>query len=45
MMLCVQLGCPFYDLHMEEIDTEIKYRLKLMYPFLSNLEDDAGEKG
>ncbi|MBN1288673.1 MAG: hypothetical protein JXA49_03445 [Actinobacteria bacterium] len=39
MMLCVQLGCPFYDLHMREIDEEIKYRLKLMYPFLSSLEE------
>jgi hypothetical protein len=38
MLLCLQLGCPVYDIHMEEIDSEIGYRLRLMFPFLSSIE-------
>jgi hypothetical protein len=38
MLLCLQMGCPVYDIHMEEIDREIEYRLRLMFPFLSSIE-------
>lgn len=41
MMLCVQMGCPFYEQHMEEIDMEIEYRLKLMFPFLSSIDEET----
>lgn len=41
MLLCVQLGCPVYDAYMDEIDHEIESRLKLMFPFLSNLSGDT----
>lgn len=37
MLLCVQMGCPVYDVFMDEIDHEIESRLKLMFPFLSNI--------
>lgn len=39
LLLCVQMGCPVYDTYMEEIDKEIEYRLKLMFPFLSSIEE------
>jgi len=40
MMLCVQMGCPVYEVYMEEIDHEIEYRLKLMFPFLSSIGEE-----
>jgi len=42
MMLCLQMGCPVYDLHMEEIDREIENRLRMMFPFLASIEEGAG---
>lgn len=39
MMLCLQMGCPVYDEHMEQIDLEIANRLKMMFPFLGSIED------
>ena len=44
MLLCVQMGCPVYDIYTEEIDREIQYRLKLMYPFLSSFEGESPEE-
>ncbi len=41
LLLCVQVGCPVYDCYMVDIDNEIKSRLKLMFPLLSSIEDDA----
>ncbi|MDD5448585.1 MAG: hypothetical protein PHO53_05415 [Actinomycetota bacterium] len=40
MLLCLELGCPVYDTHQEEIDSEIRYRLKMMFPFLSSIEPE-----
>jgi len=39
LLLCLQLGCPVYEKYMEEIDSEITYRLTLMFPFLSTIEE------
>lgn len=39
MMLCLQMGCPVYDEYMDEIDREIEYRLRMMFPFLSTAGD------
>lgn len=39
MLLCVQMGCPVYDRYTAEIDREIQYRLSLMFPFLSSIEE------
>lgn len=41
MMLCLQMGCPVYELNMEDIDKEIEYRLRMMYPFLGSIEEEA----
>lgn len=41
MLLCVQMGCPVYDTYIDEIDHEIESRLKLMFPFLSNIEGEG----
>ena len=43
MMLCMQMGCPVYDEFMTQIDHEIEYRLKLMFPFLSSIEEEQEE--
>jgi hypothetical protein len=43
MILCVQMGCPVYDLYMEQIDEEISYRLRMMFPFLTSIEETAQE--
>jgi len=40
LILCMQMGCPVYDIYMEEIDHEIEHRLRLMYPFLSSIEEE-----
>lgn len=45
MLLCLQMGCPFYDMHMEEIDREIEYRLRLMFPFLSSIKQEESPQG
>jgi len=37
MLLCLQMGCPVYELFMDEIDHEIEYRLRMMFPFLSSV--------
>lgn len=37
MLLCLQMGCPVYELFMNEIDNEIEYRLRMMFPFLSSV--------
>lgn len=42
LMLCLQMGCPVYDEHAEEIDREIEYRLRMMFPFLGSFEDPEG---
>jgi len=42
MLLCLQMGCPVYDMYMDEIDREIAYRLRLMFPFLSSIEQGEG---
>lgn len=44
-MLCLQMGCPVYDAYMSEIDREIEYRLRMMYPFLGSIEEDPGTQG
>lgn len=44
MMLCLQMGCPVYEEYMEEIDTEIRYRLRLMYPFLASIGESGGSQ-
>jgi len=41
MMLCLQMGCPVYEAYMDEIDREIEYRLKMMFPFLGSIEEEA----
>lgn len=41
LMLCLQMGCPVYEEHMEEIDREIEARLRMMFPFLGSI----GEPG
>jgi len=43
LLLCLQMGCPVYDLYMDEIDTEIEYRLRLMFPFLTSVEEPEKE--
>lgn len=40
MMLCLQMGCPVYDEYMDEIDSEIGDRLKMMFPFLGSIEEN-----
>jgi len=37
LLLCLQMGCPVYELFMDEIDHEIEYRLRMMFPFLSSV--------
>ena len=37
MLLCLEMGCPVYMLFMNEIDHEIEYRLRMMFPFLSSV--------
>ena len=44
MILCVQMGCPVYDEYMDEIDEEIAYRLKMMFPFLTSIDEAKLEK-
>jgi hypothetical protein len=44
MILCVQMGCAVYDEYMDEIDEEIAYRLKMMFPFLTSIEEAELEK-
>ncbi len=39
-MLCLQMGCPVYDEYMDEIDSEIGDRLKMMFPFLGSIEEN-----
>lgn len=41
LTLCLQMGCPVYDVYMDEIDHEIEYRLRLMFPFLSSIEEES----
>jgi hypothetical protein len=43
MILCVQMGCPVYDEYMDEIDEEISYRLRMMFPFLTSIEQAEPE--
>jgi hypothetical protein len=38
MMLCLQMGCPVYELYMDDIDKEIEYRLRMMFPFLASID-------
>jgi hypothetical protein len=38
-MLCLQMGCPVYETYMDEIDREIEYRLRMMFPFLASIEE------
>lgn len=38
LLMCLQLGCPVYEVYTEEIDREIRNRLKMMYPLLENLD-------
>jgi hypothetical protein len=40
MLLCLQMGCPVYEEYMDEIDREIEYRLRMMFPFLGSIEED-----
>lgn len=40
LLLCLQMGCPVYEEYMEEIDREIGYRLKMMFPFLGSIEEE-----
>ena len=40
MLLCLQMGCPVYDEYMDDIDREIEYRLRLMFPFLSSIGEE-----
>jgi hypothetical protein len=40
MMLCLQMGCPVYEIYMEEIDKEIEYRLRMMFPFLASIGEE-----
>ena len=40
LLLCLQMGCPVYAEYMEEIDKEIEYRLKMMFPFLGSIEEE-----
>ncbi|MBU4240377.1 MAG: hypothetical protein KKE79_07610 [Actinobacteria bacterium] len=40
MLLCLQMGCPVYEMFMAEIDHEIEYRLRMMFPFLSSIEEE-----
>lgn len=42
MMLCLQMGCPVYEEHMDEIDREIEYRLRMMFPFLASIDEHEG---
>ena len=44
MILCVQMGCPVYDEYMDQIDDEITYRLRMMFPFLTSIEEAEPEK-
>ncbi len=39
MMLCLQMGCPVYEEYMDDIDREIEYRLRMMFPFLGSIEE------
>jgi len=41
LMLCLQMGCPVYELYMDEIDKEIEYRLRMMFPFLASIEEGS----
>jgi hypothetical protein len=41
LLLCLQMGCPVYDLHMDDIDKEIEYRLRMMFPFLASIDEEA----
>ena len=43
MLLCVQMGCTVYDKCMDEMDHEIEYRLRLMFPFLSSIGEEKEE--
>jgi hypothetical protein len=43
MILCVQMGCPVYDEYMEQIDEEIAYRLRMMFPFLTSIDETKPE--
>lgn len=45
LLLCLQLGCPVYDLYMEEIDKEIESRLKMMFPFLGSIDEEKAPQG
>lgn len=40
MLLCLQMGCPVYQMYMDEIDHEIEYRLRMMFPFLSSIGEE-----
>jgi len=41
MLLCLQMGCPVYEVYMDEFDREIEYRLRLMFPFLSSIGQEG----